>query len=138
LYLYENYWMGAYNIKFPIEDNNVVNSFFELTKVVKDAYRSDLLLLILTQKGERYYEPDYGTNLLKFIFEPNDDITASDILEEMKRTVSTYIPTITIKNVVFMKAEDDASIAEGQLNVRISFVYNEDSFSEEGSIELNF
>ena len=130
--------MGAYNIKFPIEDNNVVNSFFELTKVVKDAYRSDLLLLILTQKGERYYEPDYGTNLLKFIFEPNDDITASDILEEMKRTVSTYIPTITIKNVVFMKAEDDASIAEGQLNVRISFVYNEDSFSEEGSIELNF
>ena len=130
--------MGTYNIKFPIVDNNVVNTFFELTKVTKDAYTSDLLLLLLTQKGERYYDSDYGTNLLKFIFEPNDDITSSDIIEELKRTVSKYLPNITIKTINFKKTVDDESIPEDQLIVNIDFVYSEDSFSERGSVELKF
>jgi hypothetical protein len=76
--------MSSINIKFPLQDDNETGFLFKTNKLSIDAIKSDLLLLMLTQKGERYYNPDYGTNLKKFIFEPNDDLTEFDIKEEIK------------------------------------------------------
>jgi len=132
--------MLTYNIKFPINDDVTNNTYFAMTRVTKDAFSSDLLLLLLTQKGERYYEPDFGTNLLKFIFEPNDNITETDIEEEIKNVVSLYIPALKIKSVSFNKLTDEEGnlVSENQLNVDIKFIYSEDAFSEEGELSLNF
>ena len=91
--------MLTYNIKFPLNDDVTTNTYFAMSRVTKDAFSSDLLLLLLTQRGERYYEPDYGTNLLKFIFEPNDSMTEKDIEQEIKNTVSLYIPALKISKI---------------------------------------
>lgn len=132
--------MNTYNIKFPLNDDVTTNTYFQLTKITKDALTSDLILLLLTQKGERYYEPDYGTNLLKYIFEQNDSFTANDIEQEIKRTVSLYIPALTIDKITFNWNYDDNGepISETQLNVNIKFTYSEDVFSEQGSLDLQF
>jgi phage baseplate assembly protein W len=132
--------MATYNIKFPLVDDVETNTYFQLTKITKDALSSDLVLLLLTQRGERYYEPDYGTNLLKYIFEPNDAITGSDVEQEIKRTVSLYIPALTIDKVTFNWNTDDNGepILETQLNVNVKFTYSEDVFSEGGELDLNF
>ena len=81
-----------------------------------------------------------GTNLLKYIFEPNDNLDASDIEKELKTTVSTYIPALTINSVTFNWLTDDEanSISENQVNVNIKFTFSEDAFSEQGSLDLNF
>lgn len=132
--------MISYNIKFPITDNLSTNTYFQMTQVTKEAFSSDLLLLLLTQKGERYYEPDYGTNLIKFIFEPNDSLTATDVEQEIRETVSSYIPALKITNILFNWNVDDqgAKISENQLNVNIKFTYTEDAFTESGQLDLNF
>jgi phage baseplate assembly protein W len=132
--------MITYNIKFPLADDSSKNTYFLMTQVTKEAFSSDLLLLLLTQKGERYYEPDYGTNLLKFIFEPNDTMTATDIEGEIKATVSKYIPSLKINSIRFNWNIDDQGnvIGENQLNVTINFTYSEDSFTETGQLDLNF
>jgi len=111
-----------------------------MSRVSKDAFSSDLILLLLTQRGERYYEPDYGTNLLKYIFEPNDSLTANDVEQEIKRVVSLYIPALTIDKITFNWNLDDNGqpIPETQLNVNIKFTYNEDVFTEGGELDLNF
>ena len=132
--------MITYNIKFPINDDLSTNTYFLMTQVTKDAFSSDLLLLLLTQKGERYYEPDFGTNLLKYIFEPNDTLTSDDVEEEIRNTVSAYIPALKITKITFNWNVDDSGqpISENQVNVNIQFTYTEDSFSEQGNIDLNF
>ena len=132
--------MKSYNIRYPLKDDNDKKTYFQLNQITKDAFSSDLLLLLLTEKGERYYEPNYGTNLLKFIFEPNDSLTAQDIEQELKRTVSLYIPNLTIKSIDFNRLTDDQgnAISENQLNVHITFKYSEDAFSEDGELDLNF
>jgi len=132
--------MITYNIKFPLNDNLSTNTYFLMTQVTKEAFSSDLLLLLVTQKGERYYEPDYGTDLLKYIFEPNDNITATDVEAEIKNTVSKYIPNLKINKINFNWNLDDNGqpISENQLNVTIMFTYTEDSFSEQGQLDLNF
>lgn len=132
--------MATLNIKFPLTDDPSMNTYFKMSNVTKDALSSDLILLLLTQRGERYYEPDYGTNLLKFIFEPNDSLTSSDVEQEIKRTVSLYIPTLKIEKVTFNRLVDDEGnpIPETQLNVNIKFTYGEDAFSDSGELDLNF
>jgi phage baseplate assembly protein W len=132
--------MKSFNIRYPLRDNVVTNTLFQMSQITKDAFSSDLLLLLLTEKGQRYYEPDYGTDLLKYIFEPNDNLTASDIEQEIKNTVSLYIPSLSISGVEFKWNTDDEGnvIGDNQLNVLVSFVYSEDAFSEQGSIELTF
>jgi len=132
--------MISYNIKFPLRDDVETNTFFEMSRVTKDAFSSDLLLLLLTEKGERYYMPNYGTNLLKFIFEPKDDVTQTEIENDIKRTVSLYIPALKIEKIIFNWNVDENGlpISETQLNVNIKFTYSEDAFSESGELDLNF
>jgi phage baseplate assembly protein W len=126
--------MKTINIKFPLTDNTEKNSYYKMNRITKDAFSSDLLLLLLTEKGERYYYPNYGTNLLKYIFEPNDNISAQEIEQQIKKTVSLYIPNLTIKKVEFNRPEE----SDVQLNVKIKFTYSEDTFTENGELDLNF
>lgn len=128
------------NIKFPLQDDVEKNRAFKMTLTTKDALTSDLLLLLLTQKGQRYYEPDYGTNLLQYIFEPKDNLTITDIEAEIKETVKAYIPQVTIARIQFFEDYDDAGrkIGDNELKVVINFTYSEDTFIEKGTLELNF
>jgi len=132
--------MNSYNIAFPFKDDNEIRRFILTNQVTKDSYSSNLLLLLLTQKGERYYEPDYGTNLLKHIFEPNDQLTSTQVEDEIRNTVSLYIPEVKITSVTFNweTNENGEPISDNQLNVNIQFVYTEGSLTENGNIDLNF
>lgn len=132
--------MNSYNITYPFRDNNETNSFIQMNQVTKNSYSSNLLLLLLTEKGERYYESDYGTNLLKYIFEPNDNLTSTQIEEEIRETVSLYIPEVKITSVTFNwnTNEDGEKISDNQLNVNIKFTYTDGSLTEQGNIDLNF
>jgi phage baseplate assembly protein W len=132
--------MITYNIKFPLRDDVSTNTLFEMSQTTKDALSSDLILLLLTKKGERYYDPEFGTNLLKYIFEPNDNITAGEVESSIKDTVKIYIPSLTIDKITFNWNYDEEGnqLSDSQLNVNVKFTYSEDVFSESGELELTF
>ena len=130
--------MASINIRFPLEDDNEKNRLFQLNDVTKDALTSNLVLLLLTAKGERYYQPNYGTNLLKYVFEPKDSLTISDIEEELRLTVKEFIPQLNIDRVQFFTDVDDQGdpVGDNQINVLIDFTFSEDVFSEQGQLTL--
>ena len=70
------------NIDFPFKDSPE-GFYFNLNATDADAIRADLLHLLLTNKGERLYSPDFGSDLKKFIFEPNDSITHEQIKDNL-------------------------------------------------------
>lgn len=133
--------MKSINIMFPLEDDKEKNSFFQENQVTKDALTSNLVLLLLTNKGERYYNPNYGTNLQQYIFEPKDDLTINEVEREIKQTVKEYIPELSIKSIQFYSNGDDDQgdpVGENELKVVVNFIYSEDTFSDSGRLELNF
>ena len=131
--------MRSFNIKFPLLDDKELNTYFKMNYVTKEVYASDLLLLLLTEKGERYYEPDYGCSIIKHLFDPNDDVTAGEIEQDIKNTVKKYIPKLTINSVDFNKPTDELyAEAEYQLNINIKFTYDEGTFYENGELNINF
>ena len=89
-----------YGIKFPITILSSDNTLIDLNEEQSDEVYSQLIHLIFTPKGQRLRNPDFGTRLIQYIFNPNDSETWGDILMEIKETVSKYIPMCSIQQSV--------------------------------------
>lgn len=97
---------GKYiNINYPFK-NSDKGFFLELNDDENQAIKADLLHLILTRKGQRLYKPDFGTDLLKFIFEPEDGMTMNEIKEEIYGVVKSYLPQLTIDELSVIESEE--------------------------------
>lgn len=120
------------NIQFPFRETNK-GFFVELTETDKAAIKSDLMHLILTSKGERFYLPDFGTNLIKFIFEPNDGLTESSIRGEITDAVSRYLPNLKINNVIIDRSDESEYTAK----VKIDYTITEDVFQATDFVIIN-
>ena len=86
-------------VKFPFEDSEK-NFFLQMNKTSAEQIKSNLIHLLLTRKGERLYNPEFGTDLLKFIFEPNDNETYENIRSDIQNSVNKFIPNLTINDII--------------------------------------
>ena len=55
--------------------------------------------LLLTNHYEKPFNPDYGSNVLKLLFEPMTPFTASTLETEITYTIRNYEPRISINSV---------------------------------------
>ena len=88
----------TYGINFPFNDS-LKGDYLSLSQNPDQEIRSNLIHLILTRKGSRYYLPDFGTRLYEYIFEPLDGPTFSDIESEIQDSIRTYMPNLQITNI---------------------------------------
>lgn len=117
---------GKYiNIGFPFKESGR-GDFIELNNSDKNAIKADLMHLILTRKGERLYMPDFGTDLLKYIFELNDEKTRNSIKADMNETVRKYLPNLQLTDVVVEESPD----SEYKVTIRIDYTVTDDVFLE--------
>jgi phage baseplate assembly protein W len=148
--------MATYGIDFPFRDSER-GDFLRMTQTPEKEVRADLIHLLLTRKGTRYYLPDFGTRLYEFIFEQNDSISHSLIEEEIRDSVKKYIPNLDINSIQVMSAEDDpedeksfsqdeddrlfrtsdASTKPYTAKVKIDYTVNNGAFSSSDFIIIN-
>jgi phage baseplate assembly protein W len=107
------------NIRYPFQ-NSTKGFFVELNNTDANAIKSDLLHLILTRKGQRLYKPDFGTDLLRFIFQPEDNLTLSQIKEEIKMVVNKYLPKLQINNIIVEQSEESEYAAVIRMDYTIT------------------
>lgn len=96
----------TYGIDFPFRDS-LEGKFLAMTGVPEKEIRADLIHLLLTKKGTRYFLPDFGTRLYQYIFDQNDAVTFNLIEGEIRDAVSKYIPNLTITSIDVTSALDD-------------------------------
>lgn len=126
--------MANINIKFPLSDDSSNNNYLKSNSNTIDAIKTNLYLLFTTDINTRFYKRGYGSNLRKFIFEPNDQITDLDIETEIKKTVSKYLPKITVDNLTF----EDIPDTNNGLLLAIYFTYSDASYSFSDVIGITF
>ncbi len=66
----------------------------------ENAIAQSIMSLLLTAHYERPFNPDLGSNLKKFLFEPVDDVTTSLIQDSIYQTLENFEPRIIIQEVV--------------------------------------
>jgi phage baseplate assembly protein W len=78
-----------------------------MTESPEREVRANLIHLLLTRKGSRYYLPDFGTRLYEYIFDMNDNVSFGLIEEEIRESIKKFIPNLDINSITVMSAEDD-------------------------------
>ena len=54
---------------------------------------------MLTNKGERPFNPDYGSNIRSYLFEPLDYATAGQVSSSIQNTLTEFEPRITVISI---------------------------------------
>lgn len=84
---------------------------FNKTYSTQDQIKSNLINLLLTNKGERIYNPEFGADLKRVIFEGISDDIISLIQNLINTNVNTYIPEVEIIEIIVDNNEDNNSVS---------------------------
>lgn len=120
------------NIAFPFSDDDNKNYFLKMNRDGQRALKSDLIHLLLTTPGDRLYLPDFGTNLRKYLFEPNDTTNNSGIKEEIQTAISKWIPNLKVTKLTVERPEEGeySSSPDHTAVVRIDYLFTEGALSK--------
>jgi len=124
--------MKYINIIYPFRDSKK-GFFLDLSQTDSDAIKADLMHLLLTRKGQRLYNPDFGTDLLKFIFEPNDSLTLAGLKTEITTVVKKYLPKLQIDSLTV----EESTESEYAAVVTIKYTITDDVFNTSDLITIN-
>jgi len=83
------------------------------------AVRQAILLLLSTRPGERVMRPEYGCNLHRLIFSPNDDTTAGLAIHYVRDALRRWEPRIDISGLDAGRNPDVAGRLDIVLNYRL-------------------
>lgn len=89
-----------------------------------DQAKENLINLLLTRKGERLIHTNFGSDLMRIIFEPNVAQLKEIISEVITEPVTYWLPYIIINNIDIVTPEDDPAIVH-QIKITITFSLNE-------------
>ena len=67
--------------------------------------------LVLTSRGEKFFNSNFGTGVSKLLFENLDEMTASIIKDEISSILSTYEPRIEVTDIVVKPNYDENEFA---------------------------
>lgn len=79
-------------------------SVFNQTFTTKEQVKSNLVNYILTNKGERFFDPMFGGDLRASLFEP--DTSFDSIATRLENEIYAYVPNIIIRNISVKKFSD--------------------------------
>jgi len=96
----------TYGIDFPFRDS-LEGKFLKMTTTPEREIRANLIHLLLTKKGSRYFLPDFGTRIYTYVFEQNDAVSFDLIESDIRNAVKTYLPNLDIQSIDIQNAEND-------------------------------
>jgi phage baseplate assembly protein W len=96
-----------YGIKYPFISQDEENYFIDLNRDFKSKIKSLLIHVIFTPKGQKIRDIEFGTNLVRYLYEPNDSETWSNVRNEIDDVVSRYIKGITINEVTVLPPDEN-------------------------------
>jgi|TARA_X000000368_G_scaffold108833_1_gene84708 phage baseplate assembly protein W len=98
---------GFKDISMSFQSNPLNNDLIAIKNV--NAITRSIRNIVLTTPGEKFFDPDFGSNVSRLLFENVDDITASQIQEEIEFSISNYEPRVKLIDVQVIADNDNAS-----------------------------
>ena len=110
-----------FGISYPFKSEGFQNFYIDANSSIKEKVRSQLMHIVFTPKGQRIRNPEFGTDLIKFIFEPNDKITWESVKNEVTESVKRWATNISLNDIQIVKNEEN----ESEIYVRLDYSVSE-------------
>jgi len=110
---------------FPINGPAVFNTTYQ----TRDQIKANLINFLLTNQGERVFNPDFGADLRLLLFDFQEDAEFG-LREIIQDKVRELFPTVNIEQYDLIRTEDRNTI-------QLSVVYSIQDFGITDSISIN-
>lgn len=97
-----------------------------------DKFVEDLRILLSTEKGTLFGRPDYGTELIRYLFEPTVEMMGEKIRQEIISTVQESYPTVNLNevNIEFIKHDKNYPEIINGIKVNLSYSINQNNLNQ--------
>ncbi len=92
----------AVGFGFPLDGDAV----FIPTFTTRAQTRANLLNYLLTNRGERVFRPNFGSNLRSLLFENIIDAELEDLQSIIQEDIRRFFPNVTVKQIEFNNEPD--------------------------------
>jgi phage baseplate assembly protein W len=106
--------VGFKDLSMSFQKNPLSNDLIVLNHA--NAIAQAVKNLVLTDPGERFFNPDLGTGISESLFENVDVISASQIQVYVENTIRNYEPRVRLEEVVIVPDFDS-----GLFNVTVKY-----------------
>jgi phage baseplate assembly protein W len=89
---------------------------FNPTYTVRDQTKSNLINYLLTNKGERVFNPEFGADLRNLLFQNIADSTTEELENRIQNDINNFFPQVAIKQIQFINQPD-----LNQINFSLSY-----------------
>jgi phage baseplate assembly protein W len=111
----------------------VISSSGDFTRVTElSVIISSWNNVLLTPLRTYAYDPDYGSELYKYVFDQNDEETVDDIKDEIRYRLTKFDDRAVITNIEVIFMRDGKG-----LTVNIDFIFNEEETRMKVNIDGN-
>lgn len=129
-------------VAFPFLDSSS-GDYVKLNVITEDEIRSNLIHLLITKKGSRYFMPDFGTTIHHKLFNQLTEDLIAQIDQEIRDVVKKYMPNVQLDNVDIIRydLEDKPTVPENQkhaITVRLEYTVSTSVFQFNDIIEIPF
>ena len=116
-------------ISLPLDYGD--QGFFNKTRTLLQQTRSNIRNLLLTIRGERLGNPTFGSDLMRLLFEPQNEDLEQAIEESIRASMDEWLPFVKIRNIDVIPSSRNPNL----INVKLQFSINADETVE--TINLN-
>jgi phage baseplate assembly protein W len=102
---------------------------FNPTYTTRDQLKSNLINYLLTNTGERVFNPNFGANLRDLVFENIVDTTTDELQERIQNDIKNYFPQVVIKEIQFNNTPD-------RNEINFTLIYNVVDFGVTDEINI--
>ena len=100
-----------FGMKFPLGYGEGTEGFFPRSGTIGEQASSNIKNLLLTQKGERVGQPNFGSNLPRLIFEPLElEALRESVQVTISEALTEWLPYITVQNVSTYRDSDPNTV----------------------------
>jgi phage baseplate assembly protein W len=75
-----------------------------------DLIRDSVITILMTKKGQRFFVPDFGSDLWRIIFEPNDVVTRSLAKQYITSALRIWEPRVIVRRLDIVSDEHTITI----------------------------
>lgn len=106
----------------PLKLSPSKSELFVMNTTLADAAQDNLKSIILTNRGERVMEPDFGANLKAILTEFGTAGFENEVMTRIKTATSKYLPYISLQQMKLNKL--DSPPASGLVVVTLEIEYS--------------
>lgn len=104
-------------VVFPFNGPAVFRSSYTTNEQAK----TNLISLLLTSRGERIMQPNFGTSILSALFNPIGDEIVTELQEDIRQAINFWLPYMRVDTINVITEADDPTLNHSiQISVSVT------------------